>query len=111
MLLLASVAFGEEGTEAVIENASAEVALCDDFGEEVAAFFFLGCVVFGDVVVAVIAFLVFELFEPVAGSSDVEPASEHVGGVSTVEVGVVATDEGDHLFFRQGNVGDVLPLP
>lgn len=108
---MAFKSFGEEGAEAVVDDARGEVAFCDDFGEEVAAFFFLGCEVFGDVVVAVFAFLVPELFEPVAGTGDVEPAAEHVGGVSAVEVRSVAADEGYHLFFRQGDVGDVFPLP
>lgn len=111
VLLPASISFCEEGTEAVVEDAGREVAFCDDFGEEVAAFFFLGCVVVGDVVVAVSAFLVFDFFEPVAGTGDVEPAAEHVGCVSAVEIWSIAADERAHLFLRQGDVGDVFPFP
>lgn len=68
-------------------------------------------VVLDYVVIAVIAFLVLELLEPIAGASNVEPATEQEGRKTAVKVRIVTFYERNHLFLRQRDIGDLLPLP
>lgn len=66
----------DDFAEAVVEDGGVEVTFDEDLGKEVLTFGHWGRVVVGYMVEAIGLFLVFELLEPPAGASNIEPAAQ-----------------------------------